>query len=154
MHKAVLPSVCVPVFAVAACVSQGLRQARAQPRGPQGRPACLSERLRQAQAQPRGPWGRPAAGAMASSSDAWVRQTAQRLERFEPEHLGEARWSEAASSRDGVRPALHTGQETLFEARMDLSLRRPFFSPQRSTFVVEGRPVQVMCLVDRLYTSI
>ena len=154
MHKAVLPSVCVPVFALAASVSQGLRQARAQHRGPQGRPAFLSQGLRQARAQPRGPWGRPAAGAMASWSDAWVRQTARRLERTFPGRVGECRWAEAAASSDGVRPALHTGQETLFETRMDLSLRRPFVSPQRSTFMVEGRPVQVMCLVDRLSTSI
>ena len=154
MHKAVWRSLCAPVFAVAPSATTASEILCYYYLRKRVRSLSYVRGSGRLDPTPEASGAGLPAGAMASSSDSWVRQTARRIERNSPSRLGERRWAEIADASDGVRPALHTGRETLWETRMDLSIRRPFFSPQRSTFVVEGRPVQVMCRVDRLITVI
>ena len=91
----------------------------------------------------------PSPAAMASGSDDWMAATERRINDWRNEDIegsGLARWSEAEKIlKDYVDlgPSRERSQMMLNEIRKDLGSKRLFFEPHRTTFVVEGRPVQV-----------
>ena len=76
-------------------------------------------------------------------------ETATRLQRWRTnqfEGLGTQRWRDAAQfvkDKYIIPPGLKRSQMVLQRLRKDLGLKTLQFDPQRWTFVVEGRPVQV-----------
>ena len=108
-----------------------------------------------------GPIPRSSGGAMASSSsNHWLARAYERLAR-EPEEdedepaWGQKRWAVIAKklreSDSHDPPSAERSQKALQEVRTDYSMRKLAFEPQRTTFIVEGRPVQVHVLFKKPY---
>jgi len=142
----------------------------AGPHGPSSREHSLPE---QRQRAGRGAQTRelvaPPPGAMSwprQQGPEWAEETARRLEKGRGKGKappGRPRWEEAAAARGaeggplahpgtGVEPLAHPSTAASAAAdfavvREDLALARADFEPQRFSFVVEGRPVQVIMLV-------
>ena len=118
-------------------------------------------------------WPGGAQGAMGPPTPAWVAATAERAEtrRAALTGKGAARWQEAANARAVSSGAAHAATEpfagqmtepetepraggaavaaeadTFRDVWEDLALVAARFEPHRSTFMVEGRPVQVFGL--------
>ena len=73
-------------------------------------------------------------------TDGWVHKPTEKL--------GYRRWQARSEGDENEAPPERTAtaKEGFAKARSDLSLRNIFFEPQRTTFMVEGRPVQVPSL--------
>ena len=84
--------------------------------------------------------------AMASSASSWMAETERRLQDCRNPDIdvsGIGRWRQAAEAIRVLPKGLTRSQVALTSIRKDLGSKKLQFDPQRWTFVVEGRPVQV-----------